>query len=69
MIGLGHGPAFIRTFCRKLFEEGAVRVVVDPDTANRNAVRAYEKAGFKRGEIRNTEYGTVVLMHLDAETK
>ena len=69
LTGLGHGSALNRTFCRKLFDEGAVRVVTDPDPANRNAIRAYEKAGFTRGEIRNTEYGTVVLMHLDAETK
>jgi aminoglycoside 6'-N-acetyltransferase len=67
MVGLGHGPAMIQTFCKRLFSEGATRVVTDPDPANHNAIRAYEKAGFRRGEIRNTEYGTVLLMHLDAE--
>jgi aminoglycoside 6'-N-acetyltransferase len=66
LTGLGHGPALIQAFCRKLFSEGAARVVTDPDPANRIAIRAYEKAGFRKDEIRNTEYGTVQMMHLDA---
>ena len=66
LTGLGHGPAMIQAFCRKLFGEGAVRVVTDPDPENRQAIRAYEKAGFEKDEIRNTEYGTVLLMHRDA---
>jgi aminoglycoside 6'-N-acetyltransferase len=69
LTGLGHGPALTRAFCRKLFTEGASRVITDPDPANRNAVRAFAKAGFTRDEIRNTEYGTVLMMHLDAQTK
>ena len=67
LIGLGHGPAMIQAFCRRLFAEGAKRVVTDPDPANRNAIRAYEKAGFTKDDIRTTEYGTVLLMHIDAE--
>jgi aminoglycoside 6'-N-acetyltransferase len=66
MTGLGHGPAMIQAFCRQLFAEGARRVVTDPDPANRNAIRAYEKAGFKKDDIRTTEYGTVLMMHIDA---
>ena len=66
LTGLGHGPAMIQAFCRQLFAQGARRVVTDPDPDNRNAIRAYEKAGFKKDEIRNTEYGTVLLMHMDA---
>jgi aminoglycoside 6'-N-acetyltransferase len=66
MVGLGHGPAMIQTFCRRLFGEGAGRVITDPDPANRNAIRAYEKAGFKKDDIRTTEYGTVLMMHVDA---
>jgi aminoglycoside 6'-N-acetyltransferase len=66
LTGLGHGPAMIQAFCRRLFAEGAARVVTDPDPDNRNAIRAYEKAGFKKYEIRNTEYGTVQLMSIDA---
>ena len=58
--------AMIGAFCKRLFADGGKRVVTDPDPENKNAVRAYEKAGFKRGEIRNTEYGTVLMMHMDA---
>jgi aminoglycoside 6'-N-acetyltransferase len=67
LTGLGHGPAMIQAFCRMLFEQGASRVVTDPDPVNRNAIRACQKAGFRKTDIRNTEYGTVQLMHLDAE--
>jgi aminoglycoside 6'-N-acetyltransferase len=67
MTGLGHGPAIIKAFCRMLFEQGASRVVVDPDPDNHHAIRAYAKAGFRKADIRNTEYGTVLLMQLDAE--
>lgn len=67
LTGLGHGPAMIKAFCRKLFEEGASRIVTDPDPENHNAIRAYLKAGFRKADIRDTEYGTVLLMHLDAE--
>ncbi|MBL0374199.1 acetyltransferase [Rhizobium sp. KVB221] len=66
LTGLGHGPAMIRAFCRMLVEAGASRVVTDPDPDNRNAIRAYQKAGFVKDDIRNTEYGTVLMMHVDA---
>lgn len=66
MTGLGHGPAMIQAFCRQLFAEGARRVVTDPDPDNHNAIRAYEKAGFRKDDIRTTEYGTVLMMHVDA---
>jgi aminoglycoside 6'-N-acetyltransferase len=67
LTGLGHGPAMIQAFCRRLFADGVRRVVTDPDPANRNAIRAYEKAGFKKDDIRTTEYGTVLMMHIDAK--
>jgi aminoglycoside 6'-N-acetyltransferase len=67
LTGLGHGPALIKAFCRGLFEGGATRIVTDPDPDNHHAIRCYAKAGFRKDDIRNTEYGTVLLMHLDAE--
>jgi aminoglycoside 6'-N-acetyltransferase len=66
LTGLGHGPGLTQAFCRRLFAEGAIRVITDPDPENKRAVRAYEKAGFRRDDIRNTEYGTVQMMHIDA---
>jgi aminoglycoside 6'-N-acetyltransferase len=65
MVGLGHGPRFIAAMCERLFAAGASRVITDPDPANRPAVRAYEKAGFRALEERITIDGPVVLMARD----
>lgn len=35
-------------FAARLLAQGASRVIIDPDTANTQAIRAYEKAGFTR---------------------
>lgn len=68
MIERGHGSAFIRTFVQQLFDEGAPRVVTDPDPANSRAIRAYEKAGFRAFDRRMTIFGQVQLMACDRPT-
>ena len=65
MVGKGHGPRFIAAACEEFFDAGAPRVVTDPDPANRRAVRAYEKAGFRPLDERSTIDGPVVLMARD----
>jgi aminoglycoside 6'-N-acetyltransferase len=65
-LGRGHGTAFIRRFVADRFREGWRRVVTDPDPANGRAIRAYEKAGFRRIEERDTPFGRVLLMACDA---
>lgn len=67
LVGLGHGSAIVRQFVEQLFEEGAPRVIIDPDPANGRAIGAYEKAGFRAIDRRHSEYGDVVLMAVDAE--
>ncbi|MCV3206328.1 acetyltransferase [Mesorhizobium sp. YC-39] len=67
LVGRGHGSAIVRQFAEQLFEEGAPRVIIDPDPANARAIRAYEKAGFRAIDRRQSEYGDVVLMAIDAE--
>jgi aminoglycoside 6'-N-acetyltransferase len=62
MIGCGHGSGFIRQFAEQLKQEGAPRVVTDPDPANIRAVRAYEKAGFERDRLVDTPDGPALLM-------
>ena len=42
----GVGPRIIRAFAERLFNGGVPRLIIDPDAANRRALRAYEKAGF-----------------------
>jgi aminoglycoside 6'-N-acetyltransferase len=67
LVGVGHGSAIVRQFVEQLFEEGAPRVIIDPNPANGRAIRAYEKAGFSVIDRRQSEYGDVVLMAVDAE--
>ena len=62
MIDRGHGAALTRAFVERLFAAGAPRAVTDPDTANRRAVRAYEKAGFRGERVVDTAWGRTLLM-------
>ncbi|RRH93787.1 N-acetyltransferase [Mesorhizobium tamadayense] len=66
LVGIGHGSAIVRQFVEALFEEGAPRVIIDPHPDNGRAIRAYEKAGFRPIGRRQSQYGDVVLMAVDA---
>ncbi len=63
MLGRGHGSAFIRAHCRRLFAGGAPAIGVDPHPENKRSIRAYEKAGFAvtSGPL-DTRWGRAVLM-------
>ena len=43
----GIGSAVLQRFARHLAGKGHRTIIIDPDPANRRAVRAYEKAGFR----------------------
>ncbi len=46
--GRGHGTQALRLLVRQLVDDrGHHRITIDPSTANRAAIRAYEKAGFR----------------------
>jgi len=66
MLDRGHGSAFIRAFADGLLAAGTPRVVIDPDPANARAIRAYEKAGFRRGRVVDTPDGPALLMVRDS---
>ncbi len=66
MIARGHGSAFIRAFVDDLLQNGAPRVVTDPDPNNIRAIRAYEKAGFQRQRLIDTCDGPALFMVRDA---
>lgn len=65
MLGCGHGSAFVRAFADGLLVSGTPRVVTDPDPANTRAIKAYERAGFRRDSIVETPDGPALLMMRD----
>ena len=65
MIGRGHGSAFVRAYADGLLASGTPRVVTDPDPVNKRAIRAYEKAGFRRDRLVETPGGPALLMMRD----
>jgi aminoglycoside 6'-N-acetyltransferase len=70
MLGLGHGSAFVRAHCERLFEAGAPAVGTDPSPDNARAIRAYEKAGFSpvAGPV-ETRWGRALLMERRKEAR
>ena len=62
LLGRGHGSAFVREHVERLFAEGAPAVGTDPHPDNARAIRAYEKAGFTRGQARDTDWGYCLIM-------
>lgn len=56
MRGRGHGPGMLRAMAERLFAGGAPRLLIDPDPANRRAIRAYEKAGFRHLGVRSVVF-------------
>jgi aminoglycoside 6'-N-acetyltransferase len=62
MIDRGHGGAFIRAFVDGLLKAGVPQVLTDPSPDNRRAIKAYEKAGFRKQRPVDTPDGTALLM-------
>src|SRR6266581_2474337 len=62
MVGCGHGSGFIRAFTDRLLAAGTPQVITDPDPVNARAVRAYEKAGFRKEREVDTPDGRALLM-------
>ena len=62
MVDRGHGSAFIRLFVDGVLATGVPRVLTDPGPENIRAVRAYEKAGFRRDREVDTPDGRALLM-------
>jgi aminoglycoside 6'-N-acetyltransferase len=63
MVDCGHGSAFIRAFVEDLLQSGMPRVLSDPDPGNTRAVKAYEKAGFRRDRrVRTADCGAFLMV-------
>lgn len=68
MIGHGHGTAFLRQQCARLFAAGAPAVGTDPRPDNARAIAAYRKVGFATvSEAVDTRWGRAVLMECWAD--
>jgi RimJ/RimL family protein N-acetyltransferase len=62
-LGRGLGTEMVRQFVAQLFEDERVtRVQTDPAPNNARAIRAYEKAGFRRVGTVETPDGPALLM-------
>lgn len=59
---IGLGPRILMLMMEDLFAKGVPLVLVDPHPENRNAIRAYEKAGFSPFKTVYPESGPVSLM-------
>src|SRR5262249_2160327 len=66
MTGRGHGSAFIRAFILDLMRAGTPRVLTDSDPPNARAIRAYERAGFRKDRMVDTPDGRALLMVCNA---
>ena len=55
-------PAMDQFIVAKAGRPATPRLVTDPDPANERAVRAYEKAGFRRHRMVDTPDGPALLM-------
>lgn len=64
-INKGHGSAILIALAELLFEEGAIRLIIDSDPDNKAAIHCYEKAGFAAFDTRTSIYGPALMMALD----
>lgn len=63
LVGKGIGTEFIRQFTDALLlKQNIGLVITDPDPQNIIAIRAYEKAGFKKTKVLGTSDGYVQLL-------
>ncbi len=61
----GLGTEILLSLSEMLFEEGAVRLIMDPHPNNKAAITCYEKAGFAAFDTRESLYGPALMMALD----
>ena len=69
-IGKGYGPALLKAFLSEVVPDkypNASRAVADPSIENNASIRAFEKAGFYKGDITNDEDGPEQLMIIDLD--
>jgi aminoglycoside 6'-N-acetyltransferase len=68
MLGVGHGGRFLREFARKLIDEGASAVAIDPAADNHRARKAYARAGFVGDATVESDSGPIVVMVFESSS-
>lgn len=58
----GLGTAALSSFVERLGKEGFTKIIIDPDSENKRAIRAYEKSGFVPIRVAKEQDGSVLLM-------
>ncbi|MEM5470845.1 GNAT family N-acetyltransferase [Hoeflea sp. AS60] len=71
LLSKGLGSAVLKAFTARLRSEGYDNILIDPDTSNARAIRAYEKVGFRplivSRESSEDEDTAVLIMRLVSE--
>jgi aminoglycoside 6'-N-acetyltransferase len=62
----GVGSGALRAFAQRLVRQGYRTIIIDPDPANRRAVRAYEKAGFRAVSRLLGQTGDTLIMQYES---
>ena len=69
LLSKGIGSAALGKFTRERSREGFETIVIDPDAANRRAVRAYEKAGYRAvPQLKDRTGDTLIMQYYPEET-
>ncbi len=63
-MGQGLASRYLAQHCRTLKAENVPTVGIDPHPENHPAIRCYEKVGFRRHGVQDTEWGPVLTMSL-----
>lgn len=64
----GVGSYVLKTFSERLAAKGFKTIIIDPDPENGRAVRAYEKAGFRRVPELIGKTGDCLIMRFEPTT-
>ncbi len=65
----GLGTDILLGLSEMLFEEGVMRLIMDPHPSNKTAIACYKKAGFAAFDTRESLSGPVLMMALDNQNE
>jgi aminoglycoside 6'-N-acetyltransferase len=70
MVGMGHGPGFIRQRMMEVLERKVPVLATDPHPENKRAIAANKKLGFQIvGPVQQTQWGLILPMEARANRR